>query len=486
MQNTIVKNHRILTLWQWILGNQSRVTFEFPLPDFSFLANYLSNGRIRLKTEGATVTKPSVEPALKHLDSTVLGVLQQACHIHDKPEWLSVWAEQLLRVCELRKLILQAKLLAENEDQQILKIKTLRLCLFFLNCFFIYNDARYVNVVLKIIGLDWLKLKISATPPVKNANVGLFLETLTVLTLEVALEIIKSPDWRTDIVRPDETKIIKDINLPMCDVFEQSPQVVLFSPNRFGFMTLCIAELLRIHGVKVKGIVVRRLLNPKRLVQEIRRDGYKWLYKKIKEKLLLRKSSYRNLNFETLPGYCEKIQLRHDDVAKWCNDNSCELVVCNNLNDLKVHNYLKKARPKLVVFCGGGLINEETMKLSGNGVLNCHGGLLPRYRGLDNYEWPLLEKHPDVIGCTTHLMSRYVDEGDIFLMYRIDVSRINSIKELMKYAEVYQVKLMVFTVIGYLRNELLPFVQRKGDGRQYFYMHPKLVEVAIQNLINRV
>jgi methionyl-tRNA formyltransferase len=80
-------------------------------------------------------------------------------------------------------------------------------------------------------------------------------------------------------------------------------------------------------------------------------------------------------------------------------------------------------------------------------------------------------------------MSRYVDEGDILLMQKVDIGRMNNIDNLNKYMEIYQVKLLVYTAIKYLKNEILPFAQRKDDGKQYFYMHPKLVEVAQQNLI---
>jgi len=483
MQNKIVKSTRIRKQWQWVLNNQSKVSFDFPLPDFSFVSKYFSGDKIRLKTKTARVTKPLVEPALKHLDTTVLGLIQQACLDSDKPAWLMAWSEKLLRVCELRKLTLRARLLTNNEDETILKTKTLRLCLFFLNCFFIFNDARYVNVVLNIIDLHWLKFKGYSPPPKKRVDVDIFLERLVMLVIDVALAVIKSSDWHTDIEYPREDRVVKNIKLPMRNVFEKSPKVVVFSPNRYGMLTLCVAEMLRIHGVEVGGIVVRKLFNPKRLIQELRRDGAKWVYKKVKEKLLFRKTAYHNLNFRTLLDVCNEIRLQHNNVGDWCKANGSDIIVCNTLNDLNVHEYLKQTRPQMVVFTGGGIIKEDTIKLSGAGVLNCHGGLLPRYRGLDNYEWPLLEKHPDVIGCTLHFMSRYVDEGEIFFMRRINISGIGTINDMMKYGEVFQVELILHTVISYFKNTISAFAQKKEDGRQYFYMHPKLVKIAQQNLI---
>ncbi len=43
------------------------------------------------------------------------------------------------------------------------------------------------------------------------------------------------------------------------------------------------------------------------------------------------------------------------------------------------------------------------------GVLNCHPGLLPAYRGSSCVEWALLRG--DAVGSTVHLMSEGIDEG---------------------------------------------------------------------------
>lgn len=486
MQNNTIDNpefcQQFRQRWQWLLNNQSEVGFDFPLPDYSFLSDHTPDGTILLKTRSVTIAKPSAKPSLKNLNTSVLDHLQEACLLSDPPIWLFEWSETLLRVCELRRLDLKNRLI-ENGNQSGVKTKTLRLCLFFLNCFRIYNDARYLNIVLKIIGMDWLKIKGFSTSKNQKITVDAFLESLLVLAADAAVATVKSPGWHTDIVHPNSKQVLAQIELPMHKVCQNSPEVVVFCANPYSLSTLCTMELLQIHGVKIKGVVVRRLVNPNRLIREIRRDGWKWVYKKIKEKLLFRKSSYRGFSFDTLSDLSEKIGLKSSSIAKWCSEHSSEMIACNNLNDANVRDYLLAAKPRLAVFCGGGIVRENIIELSGDGVLNCHAGLLPRYRGLDNHEWPLLEKHPDAIGCTTHFMSKYVDEGDILFMFKGDVSNSHNIEGLIKYMEVWQIKLLAFSVIKYLENESLLQAQRKEDGRQYFYMHPKLVSVAKQNLV---
>ena len=475
------EDSNILQQCKWILDNQAKVVINFPLPDPTIFQAAPGVARLQSKTQYFGATAPNAEAALNNLTMAVLDLLQQGCLELETPEWVRVWADKLLRGCELNRLELQHRLANEHESKQYLRIKALRLCLFFLNMFAISDDARYVNIVLKIIDMDWLAFKKPLERKTKLVAREMYLEALVSLYIDVALDLIKSPTWQPKIVHPNEARLIDTIELPMRAVFPDSPEVVVFSPNPYGLLTLCASELLKIHGVKVKGIVVRRLFNFHRLVKELERDGFGWVFKKIKNKLLFRKSNYHDLAFQTLPQLCTQLGLLYDSVSAWCRANASDMIVCNEFNDANVHKYLESNRPELVIFCGGGLISEKTVRLCGAGVLNCHGGLLPRYRGLDNVEWALLERHCDLVGMTTHFMSKYVDEGDILLMRKIDISCINNLDEAIKCMEVDHVKLLAYTAVKYLEKKVAPYAQRKEDGKQYFYMHSKLVAIAREN-----
>jgi methionyl-tRNA formyltransferase len=472
-------------LLDWIATNKMQVSFAYPLPEMSLIAEYLYFPGVDIAISSnyaGKVTEPACQPALKNLDLDVLNVLQQACKQESKPEWLFLWAEKLLRVCEVRKLDLQERIEVNVDGKKAARIKTLRLCLFFLNCFYIYNDARYVNIVLKIIDLKWLKFKDAEDAVKQKCDEKNFLQILVSIFVEVAIGIIKSADWSPEIIGPYKNRLLDEIDMPIRKVVDESPGVVIFSPNPFGITTLCAAELLKIHGIDVRAIVVRRLFNFKRLLQELRRDGLKWVYRKITHKLLFRKLSCQNYSFKTIIDFASEIGVEGGNVKQWCRTNGTELVFCDTLNDKYVHDCLIRIKPKLVVFVGGGIVNEKTLELAGDGVLNCHGGLLPWYRGLDLNEWPLLEKHPEVIGCATHFMSKYVDEGGIFYMHRLDVKGLDTIDKIIKYGEVFPIKLLVYTVINYFKDKVTPLTQNKEDGRQFFYMHPRLVAIAKFNL----
>lgn len=468
-------------LLNWLIKHRSQLSLDYPVPNLRVLLN-LDADIFLVSKNVETISEPRCDPALKNLDVHVLSALQQVCLDKNQPEWLSLWVNKLLRVCEIRRFELQRRMRKNVKSDQAARIVTLRLCLLFLNCFYLYNDARYVNIVLKIIDLKWVEFGDMHDSAPHQCSEEMFLKVLVALLVRNDVAVLRNAEWRPQITPPLEERLIDKIDLPMHRICDVDDGVVIFSPNPMGVATLCVAELLKVHGINVKAIVVRRLLNFKRLYEEIKRDGLQWVYRKITHKLLFRKACYRGCNFETIADFAGKIGITQSNVHAWCQHNNVDVVVCDTLNDQVVHDYLRKTKPKLVAFVGGGIISEKTLDISGDGVLNCHGGLLPWYRGLDIYEWPLLEKHPDVIGCTTHFMSKNVDEGDIFYLYRYDISGLDTFDALIKHGEVAPIKLLVLTIIKYLNHQVKPVHQNRKDGRQFFYMHPRLVEIAQHNL----
>ena len=63
------------------------------------------------------------------------------------------------------------------------------------------------------------------------------------------------------------------------------------------------------------------------------------------------------------------------------------------------------------------------------GVLNCHMGILPNYRGMDIIQWAILEKRLDLIGLSCHIMTEKIDEGPIVSNLNIDISKLENIGE---------------------------------------------------------
>jgi methionyl-tRNA formyltransferase len=252
--------------------------------------------------------------------------------------------------------------------------------------------------------------------------------------------------------------------------------VVIFSPSRFSLNTICITALLIKKNIKIEAIIVRKLYNPSRFTSEFKRDGKRLLIK-IWNKLILRKKAYVDTNQKTIISLLNENNIKIKTVDQFKKQN-IPVIYCTTLNDKNVVNTLKKKAPKLVIFTGGGLIKKQVLKVSGDGILNCHMGILPKYRGMDVVEWPLLENEPKQLGITVHFMNEGLDTGDILKTKFIKLKKNDTIKKIRRRFEPIMCLHMVDTCLSYLNGSINKKPQNESDGKQYFIMHQKLIDIT--------
>ena len=252
-------------------------------------------------------------------------------------------------------------------------------------------------------------------------------------------------------------------------------KICVFSPNRYSLYSTTVTEMFVRKGVEVQSIYVRNLINPERFRGELRRDGSR-LIKKIWKKLVLREAGYLKLN--DIRTFREELRITISDVFDFTKDKGIPVIRCKDLNDQVVVDDLKKLKPDLIVFTGGGLIRQNVLENSGHGVVNCHMGVLPYYRGMDVVEWPILEDALDKVGITVHFMDKGVDTGDILRVVKIPPKKGESIKSLRDRIEPIMCQTTVDTCIDYLDGKIKRIPQKQKDGKQYFKMHPILLDLA--------
>jgi methionyl-tRNA formyltransferase len=253
--------------------------------------------------------------------------------------------------------------------------------------------------------------------------------------------------------------------------------VIIFSPSRFSLYTICVTELLIRKKVNIKAIVVRKLLNPSRFFDEFGRDKSR-LIKKIWKKLILRSKSYKNTNYETLDSFMKKEKIFVNKVEFFNKKYEVPIVYCKDLNDRPVEVLLENICPDLVIFTGGGLIRKQVLEKTEAGILNCHMGILPQYRGMDVVEWPILEGNLDQLGMTVYFMDNGVDTGDILRKKRVQIQPGESIKQLRDRFEPIMCRHLVETCCEYLNGKIQRIPQKPEEGKQYFIMHRHLVKLA--------
>ncbi len=261
-------------------------------------------------------------------------------------------------------------------------------------------------------------------------------------------------------------------------------KVMLFAPIQTSlYSRLVLHGLLQEPQVQVAGVVVRTPWNMQRIRSEWKRDGSR-LAQKFVRKYLLREKAFAEVRVENLAAYASDINLPAGTLKKLAAEAGIPYCVCRDLSDSICENFVKQKAPDLIVFTGGGLIRKNILQIPTLGVLNCHTGVLPPFRGMDVVEWTALENAVKNVGfgVTLHYMDKGVDTGPILQVRTIQPLAGETFSEIRMRLEVEMVRCMLEGVRGIARGSLQAHEQTALAGRQYFVMHPRVKAVAQERL----
>ena len=179
----------------------------------------------------------------------------------------------------------------------------------------------------------------------------------------------------------------------------------------------------------------------------------------------------------------EKTEYSFSNLTQACQHYDISLFQSRNIQDTQALNFLKRHKPDLLVYTGGGILRKTLINIPTIGVLNAHGGILPKYRGMNVMEWALLYNDIDNIGITVHLIDPGIDTGSILFHKRLKIpNEAKSIQSLRNYFTNASVDALVDGV-KLLDAESPSFQpQIREAGKQYFVMHQSLLEVAERRL----
>ena len=253
--------------------------------------------------------------------------------------------------------------------------------------------------------------------------------------------------------------------------------VVILSPNRFSAYSVCVTAHLIESGVDVRGIVVRRLFSFARIKQEIRSDGLTNLLRKVCNKVikpLLGRGSNNSTDTATTHSGTRSL----DTLA---TEHSTPLLFTRDLNDDEVLNQVRAMEPDIVMFTGGGILREPLLDIPKIGIINVHMGILPRYRGMDPVDWALLERNPNQVGLTAHLMDKKIDVGPVILREYLPPSNGESIAQLRTRVENSMCNVALKACSELINHRISPEAQDVSGGRQYFRMHDRLKAIVTRS-----
>lgn len=353
------------------------------------------------------------------------------------------------------------------------------ICKLFLIIYHDTNDVRYINSLLKLndslyrnFGLSHL---ISIIFYTQSKKYKYFLRELNKCIFTVNSENVHAKALITPIFLSYEQiqKFVYEVNES-----KYSGGVALFCPNVRSLYTLCVAEMLRKSGVKVEAVFVKKIFNYSRIMYELRRDGLHWVFKKFVFRYLLRGYSERKVLDHSLAHLSRLLNVEKLNLASWASKHNVKVINTNDFNSGEIQSYIGRHSIELGVFTGGGLIRKNILEEFKRGIINCHGGLLPAYRGLDVEKWAILENNAGALGCCAHMMTEAVDEGAVVAQYLFKLKKPTTVEKIGLGYEYPQAILLTHAALELLGDRVKPIAQHKHDGRQFFYMHDSLVNIV--------
>lgn len=160
-----------------------------------------------------------------------------------------------------------------------------------------------------------------------------------------------------------------------------------------------------------------------------------------------------------------------------CQKHDIEYVVIENLNKPETIEKIKGRNIELLLNAAGEIFRKPVIDSIPLGIWNTHIGLLPQFRGYDVLEWSLFCNRE--IGVTLHYIDPGVDTGDIIRFFPIEAANDDTVDILLAKSFPVQIEAHLWGIELLSKGQTLPRKpQTYEDGRQYFKMHPELLEIA--------
>lgn len=256
-------------------------------------------------------------------------------------------------------------------------------------------------------------------------------------------------------------------------------KVIILSASKYSLYTTIVTEELSRNNITPVAIIVKDIFSIKRFISEFRRNPCA-LIKKISRKLLFRK--LRNKNKLSLAAYFNEKKFLCNSVDDLEEIYKIPVKKCNDFHSEEIIKYIDSFSSDLIVFTGGGIIKKNLLSLPKVGILNCHMGILPYYRGMDCHLWALINSDFDNIGLSTHLMDEGIDTGNLLKIMRIKVEQAEKFNDVEDLIEYFMPQFIVETIIDIQNNSYIELKQDQSDGKQYFSIkNVKLLSQAKDN-----
>lgn len=176
--------------------------------------------------------------------------------------------------------------------------------------------------------------------------------------------------------------------------------------------------------------------------------------------------------FELVGVVCPKQDIKYID-----NDNElCSYAYCvqNDIPVLSIEEVSKYSNLGIAISArNDAILTSDFLDLFSLGIINCHGGFLPDYKGVGGHIFPILNGEKNS-GATIHWMRKEVDRGEIIDRVKVPISDKDTGFSLYLKINDALLQLIKANLIKLINGESKPIQQKElpfsnREKREYYY-----------------
>ncbi|HKP91745.1 MAG TPA: formyl transferase [Thermoleophilaceae bacterium] len=167
-------------------------------------------------------------------------------------------------------------------------------------------------------------------------------------------------------------------------------------------------------------------------------------------------------------------------LAAWAEARGIPVARHDRLGDAEAIAALESFDPDLILLVGSDIVPASVLATPRIGTLNCHYGLLPRYRGMNVAEWAIYQDDP--VGVTIHWVDPGIDTGAIAAREEIPLEPGDDLDAVRAKQQEKSAEMLVGVVRAVAEGDAQSLPQQPGEGRQYYRMHPVFREAVERKL----
>lgn len=253
--------------------------------------------------------------------------------------------------------------------------------------------------------------------------------------------------------------------------------VLILSASSYSAFSISVLKLLLDQEVPIRGVMIQKLVDRNRLLKELKTSGFA-IFGKIFRKLILQRLGIGKSLQDGFSTYYKTLGKQSVSLVQLCEWHGIPYKFTSDFHATGSLQFIEDSNCALVAFTGGGLIRQSLISKAGIGVVNCHMGILPKYRGMDCTYWCALNRDRENIGFTVHLMDSGVDTGPIIKAHFLDVSQVSSVDHAVFEIEYQMAPAMADSIAQIIRGETTFTAQKVTDGRQYYTLSPECLDLS--------